>query len=660
MPAVDIFRNNDDPYETAYGLRTDTSTRGVDLAGSGITARYLDGSVETLTWQALDPYTNGGVTGTDIDMFFGNSWHQLTTTKTLTSLSIDLKPAYTVFDTTFANDGDYLGGSTPGSKNGSPFELSPEFQSLAGSVSVTYSEVVNLVGRPADGDLYTTVLIDFSGLSSGGLLGYVEWRTDMDTLQFPNDLMLGTNFTLTPGVTETGSYGRNFNGTQDADGIVRAAFTGTGENHVLSLTGYDVDFADEIEVLLNGESLGYLGTTENNGTGTFQFDLLAADQIVGDNYIEFHNRSTHYNWGVTDLSIEPGMVIDFDLSPGVTETGSYGRNFNGTHDADGIVRAAFTGTGENHVLSLTGYDVDFADEIEVLLNGESLGYLGTTENNGTGTFQFDLLAADQIVGVNYIEFHNRSTHYNWGVTDLSIEPGMVIDFDLSPGVTETGSYGRNFNGTHDADGIVRAAFTGTGENQVLSLTGYDVDFADEIEVLLNGESLGYLGTTENNGTGTFQFDLLAADQIVGDNYIEFHNRSTHYNWGVTDLSIEPGMVVDFDLSPGVTETGSYGRNFNGTHDADGIVRAAFTGTGENQVLSLTGYDVDFADEIEVLLNGESLGYLGTTENNGTGTFQFDLLAADQVVGDNYIEFHDRNPHYNWGVTDLLIDDWTIA
>ncbi|MCZ4351769.1 hypothetical protein O4H61_04515, partial [Roseovarius aestuarii] len=226
MSTINIVRVNEDPYETVTGLREDTTTRGVDMAGSKITATFSDGSVETLTWQALDPYTNGGVTGDDIVMFFGNGWHELTTTKLLTSLSIDLKPASSVFDTTFANDGDFLGGSTPGSKNGFPFEFETAYETLAGSVTVTYSEVVNLTGRAADGDLYTTMLIDFSGLTTGGIQGYVEWRTDIDTLEVSNDLTRGDNFTLVSGVTETGSYGRGFNGTNDSDGVIRAGFSG--------------------------------------------------------------------------------------------------------------------------------------------------------------------------------------------------------------------------------------------------------------------------------------------------------------------------------------------------------------------------------------------------------------------------------------------------
>ena len=125
MPTIEIVRLDENPQETNFAVRTDTTSRGVDLDGALITATYADGTTETLTWQALDPYTNGGATGTDIDMFFGHEWHELTTTKLLTSLQIDLAPANSVFDTTFTMDDDPLGGSTPGSKMGFPFKFSP-------------------------------------------------------------------------------------------------------------------------------------------------------------------------------------------------------------------------------------------------------------------------------------------------------------------------------------------------------------------------------------------------------------------------------------------------------------------------------------------------------------------------------------------------------
>ena len=90
------------------------------------------------------------------------------------------------------------------------------------------------------------------------------------------------------------------------------------------------------------------------------------------------------------------------------------------------------------------------------------------------------------------------------------------------------------------------------------------------------------------------------------------------------------------------------------------MRAGFTGTTEDLLLDFTGFAIDFVDEVEVLLNDVSLGFVGTTPNNGTGAFQFNIIAANQLVGDNVIEFRNSNPTYKWGVTDVVIDEWPFV
>lgn len=193
MPTIDIVRLAEDPHESAYTVRADTSSRGVDLEGARITATYSDGTTETLTWHALDPYTTGGASGENIDMLFGYSWHELSATKLLTSLQIDLAPASSVFDTTFAMDDDPNGGSTPTSKNGFPFKVAPEYEDLSGNITATYTGIVNLSGGEAVGDLYTTMIVDFSGLPDGGLLGDLVWNSDIDTMTGPFEPELVAN-----------------------------------------------------------------------------------------------------------------------------------------------------------------------------------------------------------------------------------------------------------------------------------------------------------------------------------------------------------------------------------------------------------------------------------------------------------------------------------
>lgn len=199
MPVIDISRTDGNPHESVHGIRADTASRGVDLDGARIVATYADGSTEVLTWKALDPYTNGGASGNGVELFYGNDWHELSASKLLTSLEIDLQPASSVFDTTFTTDDDPDGGSTQGSKNGFPFHLAPEHDTMGGTLDVAYSGIVNLQGSPAEGDLFTTMVVDFSGLPGGGFLGDLKWNSDIDTMKVSGDLVPASVPCLTRG-----------------------------------------------------------------------------------------------------------------------------------------------------------------------------------------------------------------------------------------------------------------------------------------------------------------------------------------------------------------------------------------------------------------------------------------------------------------------------
>lgn len=207
MPGITINRLGEDPHETVHGIRDDTSSRGVDLEGAKVTLIFADGTSETLTWHATDPYTNGAAVGDDTQMSFGYDWHQLETTKPLASMEIDLQPASSVFDTTRTSDDDPNGGSTPSSLEGFPFRLGEESQDLAGDLEVTYSGIVNLAGSPPAGDLFTTMTVDFSGLPEGGLLGSLRWDSDIDTMREKGDLVSASVACFTRGTLITTALG---------------------------------------------------------------------------------------------------------------------------------------------------------------------------------------------------------------------------------------------------------------------------------------------------------------------------------------------------------------------------------------------------------------------------------------------------------------------
>ena len=184
-------------------------------------------------------------------------------------------------------------------------------------------------------------------------------------------------------------------------------------------------------------------------------------------------------------------------------------------------------------------------------------------------------------------------------------------------------------------------------------------------MLLNGNRLGFLDVGVNNGYSQHSFTIAAGQQLVGENVISFvQGLNPNYIWGVTDILLDdqvppppPPATADMTLIPGATETGEYGNRFNGQTDADGVVTASFAGTAQDLFLTFTAYDVDDADEIEVLLNGTRLGYLEVGVNNGYSQYSFTIAADQQLAGENVISFVQAlNPRYVWGVTDILLDE----
>ena len=289
-----------------------------------------------------------------------------------------------------------------------------------------------------------------------------------------------------------------------------------------------------------------------------------------------------------------------------------------------------------------------------------MGYLSVGPNNSENSGDiFTIAASDQIAGTNLLTFAQTvSPAYVWGVTDISLTEIVPPDLTLVVGTLDAGQYGNRYAGNTDADGIITADFEGSASNLQLALTGYDIDFATEVEVSLNGSSLGYLSVGPNNSANVGDtFSIAAGDQIAGTNLLTFaQTASPTYIWGVTDLLLSEIAAPDITLAVGTLDTGQYGNKFAGTTDTDGIITAGFEGSESDLELSLTGHDIDFATEVEVNLNGNSLGFLSVGPNNAQNAGDTFTLAADaQLAGTNILTFEQTvSATYRWGITDLLL------
>ena len=376
----------------------------------------------------------------------------------------------------------------------------------------------------------------------------------------------------------------------------------------------------------------------------------------------------------------PPTDADIALTIGVTENGSFGNSFNGQSDADGIITASFENTGQNLNLFVKGFDIDFANEVQVRLNGNVIDFLSVGPNNELNSGDvFSIAASQQIAGTNTITFEQMlNDTYKWGVTDLLLQaagspppppPPTGADIALTIGVTENGSFGNSFNGQSDADGIITASFENTGQNLNLFVKGFDIDFANEVQVRLNGNVIDFLSVGPNNELNSGDvFSIAASQQIAGTNTITFEQMlNDTYKWGVTDLLLQaagspppppPPTGADIALTIGVTENGSFGNSFNGQSDADGIITASFENTGQNLNLFVKGFDIDFANEVQVRLNGNVIDFLSVGPNNELNSGNvFSIAASQQIAGTNTITFEQMlNDTYKWGVTDILLDE----
>jgi subtilisin family serine protease/glucose/arabinose dehydrogenase len=240
-----------------------------------------------------------------------------------------------------------------------------------------------------------------------------------------------------------------------------------------------------------------------------------------------------------------------------------------------------------------------------------------------------------------------------------VGPSGTIEIGLEEGVIDTGQYGYDYGGGfHETQFI--ATFEGTTKDLALSVTGYDIDYVDEIAVYLNGVLLGYLSPGSNNGlNGGDSFCIPAVDQLPGENRIRFAEKTAGFTWGVTNLLVAEdtaGTVCPSEvaLTMGVMDTGQYGYNYGSSLHQTELI-ATFTGTSTDVVFSLTGYDIDYVDEIAVYLNGVQLGYLSPGANNGLNAGDsFSIPAVEQLSGENQIRLVQKTAGFTWGVTNLLV------
>jgi len=449
------------------------------------------------------------------------------------------------------------------------------------------------------------------------------------------------------------AYGRISGGDQTHINEVNYSFDGTAGEVTLYYQAWDVDFATEVEILINGESVGYAPTTPNVSWGSTQAIVLPDGYVydASENLLTFtntHNPPKTYWWGVRSV------VFEEDLIPLPASEG-YGRISGGDQTHINEVYYSFEGMAGDVTVYYQAWDVDFATEVEILVNGNSLDFAPTTPNASWGTVQAIVLPDGYVndSSMNLLTFtntYNPPKTYAWGVRSVALEE------DLIPLPASEG-YGRISGGDQAHINEVNYSFDGIAGDVTLYYQAWDVDFATEVELLVNGSSLDYAPTTPNASWGTVQAIVLP-DGYVNDssmNLLTFtntYNPPKTYAWGVRSL------VLQDDLIP-LPAFDAYGRISGGDQTHVNEVNYSFDGLSGDVTVYYEAWDVDFTTEVEIIVNGNSVDFAPTTSNNAWGSTQA-IVLPDGYVNDasvNLLTFTNTyNPSktYAWGIRNVTL------
>jgi hypothetical protein len=340
---------------------------------------------------------------------------------------------------------------------------------------------------------------------------------------------------------DTGAYGRILGADQSHIEEVNYSFEAVSGDVPLFYEVWDVDFFDEVEILVNDVQLDYVAVTANETWSGSRFIILP-DELVSDivtNVITFNNTFNPpktYWWGVRNVSIYEGCTDCISLP----DAGSYGMISDGDQTHPDQVDYVFEGAPGAVSILYEAWDVDFADEVEILINGVPLEYTPTTPNVTWGETHHiaipDLLVLD--TGPNTLTFNNTYNPpktYWWGVRVVSVSKGCIP-------LPDSGAYGNISGGDQTHVEQVNYSMEGTAGDMEISYEVWDVDIDGEVEIYVNHVAVGLAEATANATWSTTRSVVLPDGYVddAGVNILTFSNCANPPNswwWGVREVSV---------------------------------------------------------------------------------------------------------------------------
>jgi hypothetical protein len=294
-----------------------------------------------------------------------------------------------------------------------------------------------------------------------------------------------------------------------------------------------VGVSDALVCLYKGTEVYAYGRTNQAGDYTADINPFTA----GDMLLTI----SRYNY----RSYEDTVRVLDSIPVALPAAGEYGRIKSGEQTHVNEIQYSFEGTTGNVTIDYEAYDIDSTKEVQILINGQRAGYMAVSPNDGWGG-PFSIILSDNAVNddsLNILAFDNTSNPPKslwWGVRNVSVNGADVPDGIPLPAGK---AYGRIKNGDEAHTDQVTYWFEGRSGNVVIRYGAYDIDSAKEVQILVNGQSVGYVSITPNNGWAG-PFTIMLPDNLVNDassNTLVFDNTYNPPNllwWGIRNVALQ--------------------------------------------------------------------------------------------------------------------------
>ena len=318
---------------------------------------------------------------------------------------------------------------------------------------------------------------------------------------------------------------------------------GLSDQGTFKVTIENVNDAPELDTLPDQ-------TTQQDASFRYQLSATDIDMDISDESLSYELVSgpdwlslsstgllsgtpTNDEVGERDVTVR---VID---SGGLSDQGTFSLTIENVNDAPELDTLPDQTTDEHasfrYQLSATDIDLDIFDEslsYELVSGPDWLSLSSTGLLSGTPTNDE---VGERDVTVKVIDSGGLSDQGTFKLTVMS-----AADVSLTVGEEDSGRFGNKWSGRSDSDGVVTASFDVSDPTQdlVLSLTGYDIDYDDEVSVSLNGDRIGYLDKGVNLGTSSHQMKLSSSELVSGQNDLSFEVKYASWAWGVGELKID--------------------------------------------------------------------------------------------------------------------------